>query len=93
MSCLRLAKAPHRRLPLTAGDIQKKKDTAGNITAIGGKQYLTLKATILCATLHHEAVAGSLSLVEVKQAYRSNEGFSVQYNGTGVKQSFTWAQI
>ena len=84
-----LAKAPHHGLPLTAGDLQKKNDIAGNITAIGGKQYLILKATILCATLHHTAVAGDLSLAQVKQAYRLNEGFFVRYNGTGIKQSFT----
>ena len=65
----------------------------GDTTVIGGITFIALKVKIYEAPLHHKAVTGGLSKAQFQTLYKSNEGFSVEYCGTTIHQSFSWTDL
>ena len=88
-----LQKAPFNSNPLKAAAIQQDKAIAGGITKIGGIKFLTLKAEILSATLHHEAVAGDMTPAQLQVHFRQKAGFTIKYIDTGITQTFQWKHL
>ena len=80
--------APFNSLPLQAAEIQKQQGCAGEITRIGGINFLTLKAEIASTNLHHEVVAGDMTPAQLKIRLRQKAGFTTRYTDTGLTQTF-----
>ena len=79
--------------PWDAAAAQRDAGIAGNTTTIVGKRYIVLNATMLYACYHHDAVAGAISLSQIKNLFLDKEGFTLKFDGTNTVKTLMWKKV
>ena len=72
---------------------QRAAGTAGTTITIAGSRWLPLKATIITANAHHDAVSGGLSLSQLSNFYDRREGFTVRFANSATTLTISWALV
>ena len=80
---------PFEGKPWVVASAQRDDGIGGEVTTIAGKNYVVLKATMLHAHAHHDAIAGAITLVQMKKILRE-EGFNLNYEGTETTVILSW---
>ena len=91
--CSELLSKPFHGKPWHAAEDQRQAGIAGNVSSIVGTKFLVLRATIFRARYHHDAVAGFISLAEMKDLFLKKQGFTVKFDGTKIIQTLTWQEV
>ena len=80
-------------VPNKAKTIQIKKGIGGQFVSISSKTFVVLKATIITAPVHIDCDSGSVSLSKLMTYYERREGFTIQFDGTEEKLTFSWQDV
>ena len=88
-----LLDAQFASVPNKAKTMQIKNGIGGQLVTISSKQFVVLKATIITAPVHIDCDSGSVSMSQLMTYYDRREGFTIQFDGTDEKLTFSWQEV
>ena len=81
-------------MPTDAHKVQLGSNLVEVNTRLGGIDFVQVKATINLATTHREACAGTTSIEQLKNQFRTRQGyFVVNLCGTNLNLNFLWKEV
>ena len=79
--------------PNKAKTIQKRNGIGGQFVTLSSKQFIVLKATLITAPVHIDCDSGSVSFTQLMTYYDRREGFTVEFDATNEKLTFSWKEV
>ena len=76
-----------------ANGTTNNQNLSGAKVHLSGREFVCLKARILHATTHHDAIHGMLSLPELKRKFSRKDGFTIAFDDSDETITISWQEV